>query len=474
IAGDGVCISLYEYLWCKDEISFSPQINVPDTVVYKYGQPVHWYFTAMDGTIKKKLRSNMTNAKIEESFLKKAHAQAPKTSKSKHHPQDALLEGSDVVAYYISWETNGADAGNKSEQAAAEIEYFDAAGLKEFLFHRSKQHNGILQAFVEPSGSSNAVVRAIWTPKLCLTERRVNCRKLRDKRYGLFERAVTYDGPDIYSVARPLRGTVLPTAVRHLCDAIAAHVAEITIHQQRISCMSLNLKIDHKDRLWLLWSSSIRLVRDGSSAAAASPPARTPACDGNPATDSSSGDGACGLQRLRSPVLMSEVVKVPAHLRLQQDAVHDPVGAVPRAPRLQCSSCGALTPAKSFHAVPYKTVVVHFEQVLDLASKHPEVTSGTVQWPPAPEIIAAAGGVGFGAAAAMLSSGDPPAAARAITLEDVTIPPVIRALHPRLAADAYARHRRDPLFLYKCAEVCERCYLAYAGLASAAFRTRSR
>lgn len=48
---------------------------------------------------------------------------------------------------------------------------------------------------------TTAMVRAIWSPKICLLERRVNVRQLHDKRHGLYERAVTYDGPDIYSTA---------------------------------------------------------------------------------------------------------------------------------------------------------------------------------------------------------------------------------------------------------------------------------
>lgn len=45
------------------------------------------------------------------------------------------------------------------------------------------------------------MVRAIWSPKMCLLERRVNCRQLHDRRFGIYERAVTYDGPDIFSTA---------------------------------------------------------------------------------------------------------------------------------------------------------------------------------------------------------------------------------------------------------------------------------
>lgn len=67
-----------------------------------------------------------------------------------------------------------------------------------------------------------------------------------------------------------------------------------------------------------------------------------------------------------------------------------------------------------------------------------------MEWPPSLEVLQAAGGVGFGDIHNAKSI-DPPF----IAAEDVMVPPVIRALHPKLAAEGYARHRRDPLFLYK-------------------------
>lgn len=83
-------------------------------------------------------------------------------------------------------------------------------------------------------------------------------------------------------------------------------------------------------------------------------------------------------------------------------------------------------------------------QVIDLVSCDPTNRAGVVEWPPSLEVLQAAGGVGFGDIHSPKSI-DP----SHIAAEDVMVPPVIRALHPKLAAEGYARHRRDPLFLYK-------------------------
>ena len=83
LEGDGIIENLFYYLWCKDELDNGPKINIPDTIVYKFRQPACWYFTAKDGTIKKKHKGNLVNVRIEESFTQKT-------------------TGSDIIAYYIS------------------------------------------------------------------------------------------------------------------------------------------------------------------------------------------------------------------------------------------------------------------------------------------------------------------------------------------------------------------------------------
>ena len=46
-------------------------------------------------------------------------------------------------------------------------------------------------------GPRNAVIRTIWSPKVCLVERRTNRHAIHDRRFGLYERTVTYEGPGI-------------------------------------------------------------------------------------------------------------------------------------------------------------------------------------------------------------------------------------------------------------------------------------
>lgn len=301
--GDGINDALFHHLWQKDELNFGPTVSIPDTVIYKFGQPVQWYFSGQDGKVKRKHKQNLVNVRIEEAMTKK-------------------VIGSDIVAYYIATEVD-----DESGVTSTSIEYFDRENLHDFLYNRWKENSGILQRFVEPKGTQNVMVRAVWSPKVCLLERRVNNRQLHDKRFGLYERAITYEGPEFHSSAAPLRGNVLPSQVQRICENIVTHVGEVTFQKSRIKRMVANFKVDAKDRVWLLWSSSIRL--DDESTAAG---------------------GGGGM--ISTPVNIDSIVKLPPTIKLNHFASHSALDKEPTpVPFVDCVSCGKKSPSDQVRAL---------------------------------------------------------------------------------------------------------------------------
>lgn len=237
--GDGVVDSIYHYLWTKNtQLETCPNVVIPNTVVYKYRQPAYWYYSSSDQQLKMKKKGDMTNQKIFDSFSKRKNPSC------------------EVVAYYIS--TRDTQQGIETTT----MEYFDEAGLYDFLFNRQKEHNGIIQKFIDPKGKSNAIIRAIWSPKLCLLEQRVNLKPINDGRWDLYERCVTYEGAEHQSMNAPVRGIYLPSRLQTICDSIVDHCMRTSSQHYRISRMVLNFKLDHNNKLWLLWCSSMRLAAD--------------------------------------------------------------------------------------------------------------------------------------------------------------------------------------------------------------------
>ena len=560
LEGDGLNIPLFQLLWNKDNAASAlsssnanaasssttttpppqPPLRVPDTVVFQYGQPLHWYFTSRRGgkdgktvTILRKRKQNVTIEKIEELFLKKAATRG-------------VLGDHDVVAYFIasadctsrfrrrqssgssgvdagsnggesdnddgdSSNTNANDNGDDDTTTTCDIEYFDREGLKAFLAHGRKNQTGILQRFMQPTGGGthNALIQAIWTPNLCLMERRRTKQSLHDTRFGLYERTVTFEGPDVHSASKPIRGTVLGNRIKHLCNEMVRHVSEVTGADSRkrsrggsrsrnsatqalaapaagqLSRMVVYFKVDVNDDIWVLFTSSLRL-------------------DGGDGGGSGGGGISCGnqnalqlqplLQPLGSstnttsstaapaPLNINSIVKLGPNIKLNPKANHDPHKILDNEIVLSyCPSCGLDVSDEHFYPVPYKTIISHFEHAIDMM-KDELGLERLIEWPPDKQLIEAAGGVGFGSyhlhSKGGTGSGDVACTRSArnakavaeLPEEDALIPPVIRQIHGRLKVQGYRRYRNDPLFLHRNCNVCEHCFLSYAQLASTSFQ----
>jgi len=94
------------------------------------------------------------------------------------------------------------------------------------------------------------------------TQRRVNLKPINDGRWDLYERCVTYEGAEHQSMNAPVRGIYLPSRLQTICDSIVDHCMRTSSQHYRISRMVLNFKLDHNNKLWLLWCSSMRLAAD--------------------------------------------------------------------------------------------------------------------------------------------------------------------------------------------------------------------
>eukprot|EP00003_Mantamonas_plastica_P004730 TRINITY_DN1376_c0_g1_i2.p1 TRINITY_DN1376_c0_g1~~TRINITY_DN1376_c0_g1_i2.p1 ORF type:complete len:598 (-),score=183.53 TRINITY_DN1376_c0_g1_i2:311-2104(-) len=103
------------------------------------------------------------------------------------------------------------------------------------------------------------MLRAAWSPLLCIVERRVNNKRLDDKRTTLYDKAVTFDGPDYLSTTTPLSGSSLSSHIRRICISIADHIENTSPQQYKVKSMVLNLRVDPDDHIWLLWCSALRV-----------------------------------------------------------------------------------------------------------------------------------------------------------------------------------------------------------------------
>jgi hypothetical protein len=221
--------------------------------------------------------------------------------------------------------------------------------------------------------------------------------------------------------------------------------------------MVLNLKIDVKDRIWLLWCSSLRLE-----------------------------GGKDGFGSTQGPVKIDFDVTVPKNVNLRSSDGF-------RAPRnlrtnFKCPSCVSLVGRETCHDVRYKTVIRQFEQVLmkhlsgsvpfeetkkkdtttALVVTNGSNTYGMFEKPKMNDTVEEAHEKKVGLGGVTISEivkrhkqqqrrlhvdegGDYDDDDDEYDDEDfdaVIIPPIIHAAHPKLRTRDYERYRHDPLFLY--------------------------
>lgn len=404
LEGDGVCDKFFELLWKRDLFSDSAlALQIPDTVIFKFGAPSVWFFTSVDGTIKRKTKAKVNSETIFEDFTKKGSS-------------------SGIVGCYVynaSPETDTpADPSEKDAHVGPRttMEYLTRDDLWHVMFNRQRSRpDGILQKFVEPKEDRNNMIRVMWSPKVCLLERRVNNKRLSDTKFDVYERAVTFEGSDFLSTVTPVRGRGIVMQVHDVADDIVQHIAAVTGDRAKINRMALNFKVDDRDRLWLMFPSSIRLKHDSKM---------------SKLLHSSSGQ----------LTEATAILQIPEHVRR--------IGTTQcsRPAALQCTSrcptCEQKVESGGLCDVSYK-VIIEYEETRRGATQPLPVPL----WPQLPP----------GQAASPSSTARP-----GETVLPLEVPEPLQKLHPRLTCAEYSQFRHDVTFLYKSASVCEACYLDFS------------
>lgn len=236
LEGDGVLDSFYEYLWRKHSESETLQdFIIPDTVIFKYQQPSAWYFTSLDGSIKRKTKDKLNPAQIEEAFMKN------------------ISPCGIIATYYCMAQESTSDR---------TLEFLGKDELKHFLYYRKKTFSGILQKFVEPKGRHNEQIKIIWSPHVFSHERRQNRKNLYDTRFDPYERGVTFEGADFHTRMLPMNSQQLLQILKQASDSIVQHIYIVSERRIKMTRMVLIFKQDFNDRLWLLNATCLRVASE--------------------------------------------------------------------------------------------------------------------------------------------------------------------------------------------------------------------
>jgi hypothetical protein len=216
------------------------QVRIPETVVYKAGFPVQWYFhSKVDGRFCKKKTQNIVIPQIFEVFS------------AENGTCDTR-----VVAVFCGT----VDEGDPVNQ----VVYFDRKTLKDFIFAENVMKDGFLQRFVAPgevlfdSAARNTTLHAIWSRYNCNVEQRVNKIKLNDKRESMVQKVNL-------SVSRTQPISVNPTSmlqsnIDKVCLNIAKHIRSTSYDRAEVTNITAYFKIGENNKLFMLFASSVTVA----------------------------------------------------------------------------------------------------------------------------------------------------------------------------------------------------------------------
>eukprot|EP00755_Sulcionema_specki_P015900 Sspe_Gene.60627::Locus_33456_Transcript_1_1_Confidence_1.000_Length_3580::g.60627::m.60627 len=243
VEGDGVNAVFFDQLAKENKGLASARVWIASTILFEQGFAKAWYHsekvTRGEGSekrrhveVKKRVGKECNLEAIKETFLK-----------------DVKSDG-EICAMFIS-----SAPGREATEATA-VRFFDRKQLLYFLNAQVQKPKGLLQKFVKPKGQNNAVVQAVWSPTVLLTEARRNRFSLLDRHVSSFKRAATFEG----SSEDCMQVVVAPVVIQQIkaqCANIVEHFA--STEHLTIVRMVLYFKVDTSNTLRLLYSSSIRI-----------------------------------------------------------------------------------------------------------------------------------------------------------------------------------------------------------------------
>ena len=98
-----------------------------------------------------------------------------------------------------------------------------------------------------------------WTPQICHITKKMNRHSLGQRNIPKKDLLSTFDGPIKNCISEPVRSNVVNSDLEKICLNIVKHVQQVSEGNSQISRMELVFKIGHKNKLWLLMCTNLKL-----------------------------------------------------------------------------------------------------------------------------------------------------------------------------------------------------------------------
>ena len=235
-------------------------LYIPDTVVFRYQRPAALY----------------TNDSVEEHQVACRDELSDLSAEALYQRFVARKESPDrVCALYVYVDRHGQDNEDSADPRRGRdaqrvvVEYMNPPQLRQFLQHRHKENNGILQRFLPSKGAFHTTIRVMWTPRTCHIETRANRHKMNDMNLSVIDRYSTFDGGPHLSMSHNLKDGLFYKNIKEAADSIVRHIEALILRPYQVWETVMYFKYCAPERgasekvgISFLWCSSLRVFKD--------------------------------------------------------------------------------------------------------------------------------------------------------------------------------------------------------------------
>jgi hypothetical protein len=178
-------------------------------------------------------------------------------------PAKPKLQDGVIVAQYMYVRGAGAHGHNAGEHNLTELmtEYLDAKALDTLMFERTKEHDGVIQQFVEPPGDCNSTIRARWSVSAIIIEQSTSRMPLTSLQLAVPLRAATFDAKAGDSIIEPVRSSHVKQCITALVTSIVAAVRNTLPHVWSLFGLDLFFKMSASDgAILFMFCANARVV----------------------------------------------------------------------------------------------------------------------------------------------------------------------------------------------------------------------
>lgn len=245
-------VEMYELLWRWGNLDRKNRnfcrrfgFKIPDSIIFAKGKPYAWYFMSKkDGALLRKKPENLTTGCIEQALCWERR-------------EDQV----DIAAVWIPMSSQFME----DRCADQSVQFLSTGGTRSFLTNMSSSSSGVLQAFMEPHGISNFLIRAVQFHDKVSLAMRTNRYLLAQSNIQVFKRCATFEGwPGLSGVTYKYHSHKHPGMDEHIRSVAEELTKRIT--QERVRQMhflapnqyiALHFKITADSTLHFMFASII-------------------------------------------------------------------------------------------------------------------------------------------------------------------------------------------------------------------------